>query len=241
MANTIFITGVSSGIGRGLAAEYLEQGATVWGVSRRAPDGLLTGYSKFHFQSVDLTDAPEVEQQLPKLLAECEGLDTVVLNAGAIGRIADMPEVPLGDLRALMEINVWANKTVLDSLFRQGFPVGRVISISSGAAVTGKRGWSGYAISKAAMTMMAQLYASEQPDTWFASVAPGLVDTAMQDFLCGHSPDSRFDSLEVLKSKRDTDEMPKPEQIAGPLVRLIEGIESQVESGGFIDIRQIKD
>ena len=241
MAKAVLITGVSSGIGRGLAAEYLKQGATVWGMSRRAPDDLLMSHPGFHFQSVDLTDAIAVEKCLSRLLADCEGLETVVLNAGAIGQIADMPEVSLKDLRALMDINVWANKSVLDFLFRRGLPIQRVISISSGAAVTGKRGWSGYAISKAAMTMMTQLYAREHPDTWFASVAPGLVDTAMQDFLCGQSPDPRFGSLEVLKSKRDTDEMPSPQQVAQPLIRLIEGIESRVESGGFIDIRQIKD
>ena len=36
-SKNILITGVSSGIGEGLAREYLRQGATVWGLSRRCP------------------------------------------------------------------------------------------------------------------------------------------------------------------------------------------------------------
>ncbi|MCH2181556.1 MAG: SDR family NAD(P)-dependent oxidoreductase [Mariniblastus sp.] len=237
----VLITGVSSGIGEGLAIEYLQRGASVWGVSRRPPAAGLEQHPQFFFRPLDLVCESEVGPGLAELLGGCQRLDTVVLNAGAIGRMADMEAVSLGELRALMDINVWANKRVLDALFRQPLTIRRVIGISSGAAVNGKRGWNGYAISKSALNMLIQLYAREQPDTWFASVAPGLVDTAMQEYLCSHPPDDRFESLEVLRSHRGTDQMPTPGVVGTKLRRLFDRIESTVESGGFVDIRQFQD
>ena len=72
----VFITGVSSGIGHGLAAEYLEQGWEVFGVSRRTPD---FDSSQFHFQPLDVTDEAAVPGVLEKLLAGVPMLDHVVL------------------------------------------------------------------------------------------------------------------------------------------------------------------
>ena len=240
-SENILITGVSSGIGEGLAREYLRRGATVWGLSRRRPASELERQPQFFFRSLDLLCEPEVGPGLAALLDGCPRLDTVVLNAGVIGRMSDMAEVTLEELRALMNINVWANKLVLDALFGRPLTVRRVIGISSGAAITGKRGWNGYALSKAALNMLIQLYAREQPETWFAAVAPGLVDTSMQEYLCGHPPDDRFDSLAVLRSHRGTDQMPTPDVVGTKLIRLFDRIESTVESGGFVDIRQFQD
>ena len=241
MSDNVLITGVSSGIGKGLAIEYLAGGTAVWGVSRRAPDLSLLDHPNFHFRQLDLACASEVGPCLNDLLDGCQRLDTVILNAGAIGRMADMAEISLQEMRQLMDINVWANKSVLDALFEMRLPIGRVIGISSGAAVTGKRGWNGYAISKAALNMLIQLYAREQPQIWFASVAPGLVETSMQEYLCNHPPDARFGSLDDLRSKRGTDQMPTPAKAGTTLKRLFDKIESSIESGGFIDIRQIQD
>ena len=87
--------------------------------------------------------------------------------------------------------------------------------------------------------MLIMLYAREKEDTFFASVAPGLVDTAMQDYLCGQPDDSRFPSLDALKSKRGTDEMPDPAVAAKKLIAMFDSIEKVVPSGGFVDIRHL--
>lgn len=41
MNPNIFITGVSSGLGEALASHYLQQGFSVYGLSRRIPENLL--------------------------------------------------------------------------------------------------------------------------------------------------------------------------------------------------------
>ena len=51
--NSVLITGVSSGIGHGLADAYLRREARVFGVSRREPNDLIER-SNFYFQQVDL-------------------------------------------------------------------------------------------------------------------------------------------------------------------------------------------
>ncbi|MEM9409995.1 MAG: SDR family NAD(P)-dependent oxidoreductase [Planctomycetota bacterium] len=235
MNQTVFITGVSSGIGHGLAKFYLDRGDQVYGVSRREPD--FIGHDNFQFASIDVTDAKAVADRLPILLASVQKISTVVLNAGILGQLSDVRDAQIEDLKRIMDVNVWSNKFVLDSLLER-YAIERVITMSSGAAVNGNRGWSGYSISKAALNMLTMLYARENEKTFFVAVAPGLVDTAMQDQLCGEPQDPKFASVEVLKSKRGTVEMPKPANVAERLVKLFETADRLVDSGGFVDIRQ---
>ena len=232
----VFITGVSSGIGHGLVTEYLRLGWNVFGVSRRATS---FDSARFRFKSLDITDEPSVGPALKDLLSDVSRLDLVVLNAGILGELADMKDTQVSQLRHVMNVNVWANKLVLDALYSEPRQISQVVTISSGAAINGNRGWNGYSISKAALNMLTQLYARENETTHFAAVAPGLVDTAMQDYLCGHPSDDRFPSLENLKVRRGTEEMPDSTGAAERLVPLFEELPSLCQSGGFIDIRQI--
>lgn len=236
----VFITGVSSGIGLGLAKEYLDRGFDVYGVSRR--DVREMGHDlgpQFHFASVDLTDEQHARDVIKQLLSGLKMIDVAILNAGVLGEIKDMQSASLDELRRTMEINVWANKTVIDSLIGLHIPIKQIVTISSGAAVNGNRGWNGYSISKAALNMMTMLYAREHDASHFCAVAPGLVDTAMQDHLCGLPEDPRYASLEVLKSKRGSDEMPTPQQLAPRLIKLFEFARDNFPSGDFVDIRDV--
>jgi len=109
----VFITGVSSGIGHALAAEYLRRGAKVYGVSRRRPDDLCE-HEAFEFRSVDLNDHGATRGVLGELLGGLDRLDVVVLNAGVLSQAGDMRETDLAHLKDVTDINLWANKTVLD-------------------------------------------------------------------------------------------------------------------------------
>lgn len=179
---TVLITGVSSGIGHALAKDYLDEGARVWGASRRTPDDLQQ-HPAFSFASLDLNLPVEIPAVLSRLLAGVEALDLVILNAGRLGEFGDLAEADLAELKTTMQINVWANKVLLDWLFQQKIALGQVVAVSSGASVNGNRGWSGYSISKAALNMLTRLYAKERPETHFCALAPGVVDTEIQDEL----------------------------------------------------------
>jgi NAD(P)-dependent dehydrogenase (short-subunit alcohol dehydrogenase family) len=231
--NNAFITGTSSGLGHALARYLDGQGWQVAGCSRRGCD--IAGIRDCR---VDLTDYEQLPGALGGMLAGMSRLDLVVLNAGMLGEIRDIGETPLADLKQVMEVNLWANKMVLDWLLEWGRPVRQILMISSGAAVLGNRGWNGYALSKAALNMLAKLYAHEFPATHISALAPGIIDTAMMDYLCDAADARRFPAIERLRQARGTASMPDPLQAARRVVSILPALCDR-PSGSFVDIREI--
>ncbi|MDT8438470.1 MAG: SDR family NAD(P)-dependent oxidoreductase [Wenzhouxiangellaceae bacterium] len=234
----VLITGNSSGLGLGLTRKLLERDAIVWGLSRRGcpihdNDGLRD-------RQVDLGNLGNLEHHLERLLSDCLRLDLVVLNAGILGRIREISDTDVHDLEHMMRVNVWANKVILDWLIERAIPVGQVVAISSGAAVNMNYGWGGYSLSKAALNNLVSLYAQEMPDTHLTALAPGLVDTAMQDYLCGEVDSSEFPSVQKLIDARGTENMPDGEAAAEHILSLLERLR-EGPSGEFVDIRQLPD
>lgn len=236
MQKTIYITGVSSGLGHGLAKVYLEQGATVYGCSRREPEDLVA--QGLHFQAIDLLTADVGKSLLSRQIQNVDRFDVVILNAAKLGKIRDMQDTPLSDLRETMEINMWANKWLLDVFFADNRELKQVVAISSGASLSGSRGWNGYSLSKAALNVLVKLYAGERPNTHFTSFAPGLIDTAMQDYLTNLPEDDRYPPLKTLKVAKGTNEMPDGETCAHMLIKAFQKLLS-LESGNYADIRQL--
>lgn len=137
-----------------------------------------------------------------------------------------------------MEVNVWANKWLLDRLFSESRRIEQVVAISSGASQSGSRGWNGYSISKAALNMLIKLYAGERPQTHFTALAPGLVDTAMQDYLTSLPGDLRYPPLNILKAAKGTDQMPDSESCARRLIEAFPRL-LKLQSGVYADIRKL--
>jgi NAD(P)-dependent dehydrogenase (short-subunit alcohol dehydrogenase family) len=235
---TMLITGVSSGIGHGLATFYLEQGWRVLGTSRRTPADLLE-HSRFLFRGIDLGDPTAIAPPINALLGDTRHLDLVVLNAGVLGGFGDLGDADLDDLTRTMQVNVWSNKCLLDALYGTGVTIQQVVAISSGASVNGNRGWGGYSISKAALNMLVTLYARERPETHFAALAPGLVDTFMQEQLRARTPDERYPAVEVLRNKQHTPDMPRPDAAAEILAATMAQLPERVSSGAYADIRTL--
>lgn len=125
-----------------------------------------------------------------------------------------------------MEINVWANKLLLDWILPQPLEVAQVVAISSGASKRSGRGWGAYANSKAALDMLIATYAEERPRIHFSSLAPGIVDTDMQEHLRTEVDVERFPSVARPRAARDGGAMPSPRKaglrFAECLPRLLE-------------------
>jgi NAD(P)-dependent dehydrogenase (short-subunit alcohol dehydrogenase family) len=232
----IFISGVSSGLGYGLAKGYLEMGYEVYGCSRREPKDLVE--QGLHFAGIDLNDSVKGKRDFCNLINDVLHFDLVILNAGKLGQIRDMKETSLEDLRETMEINVWSNKWLLDCLFADERSIEQVVAISSGASQSGSRGWNGYSLSKSALNMLIKLYAGERSETHFTSLAPGLIDTAMQNYLTSLPQDPRYKPLDILKAAKGTEIMPDGETCARRLIEVFPKL-LQVESGCYADIRKL--
>ena len=237
MTGRVLVTGNSSGLGHGFTEVYLARGWTVHGLSRRGCDGLA---GDLHDVTCDLGDADAIAPALDQLLAGVERLDLAILNAGVLGPIRDLADTPVATLEEVMRINVWANKRILDWLLSRPLPVDRVVLVSSGAAVNGHRGWGAYALSKATLNMLTQLYAHEFPDSQLLAVAPGLVDTAMQAELCdpARTDATRYPSLRRLRDARGTDAMPDPRAAAERIADLLPALAGR-PSGSFVDVRDL--
>jgi len=233
----IFITGTSSGIGNGLALEYLKRNVNVWGISRRD----ITEFSEDeHYQhlQLDLTAAEEVIKLIPDFLSGTNHLDLVILNACILGEIKFTNEVPVDQMKQVFEINVWANKILLDCLFSHGKKIKQVVGISSKAALRSSPGWGSYSLSKAGLDMLMNIYAKEYPETHFSAFAPGLVDSEIQDYIYQLKDTKKFPTAKNLQEARYTEAMPDA-VTAAPM--LIEGIEKALnfDSGSHVDVREM--
>lgn len=234
MTDSVLITGTSSGLGHGLAETYLERGGTVYGLSRRPAD---IESARFHEAAVNLEDLDGIGPGLDKLVGSAD-ISLAILSAGMLGEFKTMPDVQMGELRRAMDINVWANKLILD-WFAQHQAPRQIVLISSGASVNGNRGWGSYALSKAALNMLAQLYAHDLPDSHLCALAPGLIHTAMQDHISSTADERIFPSVKRLKQARGTAAMPGPREVAQAIAQALPGLQERYASGAFVDIRDL--
>jgi NAD(P)-dependent dehydrogenase (short-subunit alcohol dehydrogenase family) len=226
----LFITGVGSGLGKALAEEGLRRGYRVFALGRHLPEELK---GKVSFEFCDLRDHEGIACAVKNLLGDVGTLEVVFLNAGVLGRFGDMREVPLRVFKEVMDVNVWANKVILDTLIRQGVRIKVLIGISSGAARNCNRGWNAYSISKAALNCLLKLYAREMEETHVIALAPGLVLTPMLEEVM-RQDETRFPSVRRIKESPKRSPQEAARLIFDTLPKLLE-----FESGSFVDLREI--
>lgn len=234
----VLITGVSSGIGWGLSKYYLSIGATVYGISRRVPEDLIKN-PNFKHLVLDLSKFDRIDRSISAFVENISTLDLVILNAGVLGEIKDLKNQSILEIKTVMDINVWSNKLVVDTLLKSVESITSIVAISSGAAVNGSRGWGAYSLSKASLNMLIKLYAAENDKTTFYTLAPGLVDTEMQDYLCSGKIDATvFSSTQKLIDARNTDRMPSATVAGELLANAILKIQ-KLPTGTFSDVRKM--
>lgn len=187
---TALITGASRGLGQALARDLAATGWRVVTDARSAADlsqassGQLAGAGGTTAGLVpvpgDLTD-PEHRRQLAG--AAGPRLELLVLNASSLGQtpLPSLAGYDLTALRAVFEVNVVGclalAQLTLPALRSAG---GRLIAISSDAAVEGYPGWGGYGASKAALDQIARVLAAEEPALRVYALDPGDMRTRMQ-------------------------------------------------------------
>ena len=225
----ILITGCSSGLGLALTKQYLKKGYYVFGISRNKPK---IKHKNLFFKKCDLSKINTIKKELSQYLHDIKKFEMVYLNAGILGEINSMTKLKSKNIKKTLNINVFANKELLDILTL--LKVKNIVAISSGAAVNGSFGWGGYSLSKSSLNMLINLYAQEMPKTKLLAVAPGVIETPMTDYIRYEVDDTIYTSAKVLKEG----ELQSPKQAAQRLHKVIEKIEN-FQSGSFIDVRNI--
>jgi NAD(P)-dependent dehydrogenase (short-subunit alcohol dehydrogenase family) len=168
----------------------------------------------------ELTDVVAVpgdvsdDEHLRALVAAAEslgGLDLLVNNASALGPSPQpaLRDYPIEVLRRVYEVNVFAPLRLLQlALPLLDHSGGRILNITSDAAVEGYEGWGGYGSSKAALEQLTNILAVEHPGLRIYRVDPGDMNTRMhQEAYPGE----------------DISDRPPPEASVPGLLRLVAG------------------
>lgn len=225
----VLITGIGSGLGEALAREYLEQGYQVYAIGRTFPK-MLDAHPHFFFFPYDLSKTFMLKDTI-KDFVQGHDFEIAILNAGVLGDIKILSQTELPQLKEVMELNVWANKELIDTL--SSFSnVTQIVGISSGAAVNGSKGWGAYSLSKAGLNMLLNVYAKELPDIHFTALAPGVIKTPMVEHIINEVDDEVFTSAKKLKEGHIQTAQEAAKRLITTFPKLLD-----YESGRFLDVR----
>ncbi len=156
---TALVTGATRGVGRTIAAHFLENGAEVIGFARG--EASLTGAAYRHVV-VDLVDPMAIQKAFLGLHGKVAGIDIVVNNAAVLTSQYAMI-MPPAAAQAMVNVNLLAPFIVSREAakFMRKKKWGRIINIGSMAASLEPMGDSVYAATKAGLSTLANVMAKE--------------------------------------------------------------------------------
>lgn len=183
------VTGASRGIGREIALGYAHAGAHVILAARdearlAAVAGEIDDASATSdVVPLDVADAAAVRDAVDGVVARHGRLDVLCNNAGistARGHVADVAPEAFADVQAVNLIGLFACcHAALPHMIAAGY--GRIVNVSSGAAIMCNPGESAYAASKAAVNALTIAMAKEveASNVLVNAMSPGSVRTDM--------------------------------------------------------------
>ena len=185
------VTGASRGLGRALATALIERGwslvidargaGALGDTARDLEARRLEVNARVVAVPGDVADESH-RRDLVEASEELGGIDLLVNNASVLGPSPQpsLRDYPLDALEDVFRVNAIAPLALFQlasgALARSS---GRVVNITSDAAVEGYEGWGGYGASKAALEQLSRVLAAEHPDIRVYWVDPGDMNTQM--------------------------------------------------------------
>lgn len=184
----VWVTGASAGIGRALAATFVDHGDTVFATGRNRENllslqtELAEASGRLVVAECDLKSERDVAQTAQNILSEVGSLEILINNAGVTyfkdfesTSIEEFDEVIATNLRGLF----LTTKGVLGSMLQKGS--GSIINILSYAGKSVYTGSSAYAASKAGAEALMNVLRAEtrQKGIKIVNIYPGAVLTSI--------------------------------------------------------------
>lgn len=210
--STAIVTGASRGLGLALARELAERGWRLVIDARGAADLSAAQRALSHSTEVEALAGDVADDSHRAALVAAAGgrVDLLVNNASALGPspLPALADLAPAALEELLRVNVAAPLALAQRALALMPAGGRILNVSSDAAVESYPGWGGYGASKAALDRLTHVLAAERPDLRVYAVDPGDMRTGMhQDAFPGE----------------DISDRPPPEESVPGLLELIEG------------------
>jgi len=195
-AKTILITGVTRGIGRAMAEEFIRLGHTVLGCGRSAKhiEQLQRAFPKPHdFCAIDVSSDEQVKSWAAALLASHGPPDLLLNNAGVVNRNAPLWEVPAREFDGVVDVNLKGTANVIrhfvPAMVKRGSGV--IVNFSSGWGRSTSSEVAPYCATKWAIEGLTQALSQELPSGMAAiPLNPGIIDTEMLRSCFGGSASS---------------------------------------------------
>lgn len=207
------VTGASRGIGKAIALQLLDMGATVIGTatSENGAQAIAEYLGERGAGKVlNVTQQDSIVSTLDAIASEFGSIDILVNNAG----------ITRDNLLMRMKDDEWNDiiQTNLNSIFRLSKAVlrgmmkkrhGRIINIGSVVGITGNAGQANYAAAKAGVIGFSKSLAREVASRGITvnTIAPGFIDTDMTKSLTDEQKQSIFKDIPANR-------LGKPEEIA---------------------------
>ena len=184
------VTGASRGIGAAAARALGEAGASVMLAARSQAHVEATAQAinaaggKALALACDVSDYAACQRLVEATAQRLDQPDILVNNAGVIEPIGMIATADPREWARSIEINLigayYAIRAVLPSLLERG--KGRIINVSSGAAIRPLEGWSAYCSGKAGLAMLTRAIDLEHRGGGVRvfGFQPGTTDTDMQ-------------------------------------------------------------
>ena len=218
----IVITGTSRGIGNELAKAYLAKGESVVGIGR------TNTIDHKHYKHIhcDLSDANQVAQlSLPH---QNEPI-VFIHNAGILGEINrfSQQENAVLNLSDVIQVNFFAGVSIVAKLRQTAAPEQEltIVFISSGAGRRPIAPWTAHCASKAAVDLWLTTLMIEEKENGrnllrCYAIAPGVVDTDMQDDIRSTQKE-KFSSHSQFSALKANGQLVPPTIVANKIIAMI--------------------
>lgn len=220
--NLIYITGSSSGLGKALAELLLEdEDNQLVGIARRQ----TIKHERYRHIAQDLAQSFDTSffEELPN---NCKKV-VLINNAGSLGPVTKVGQHSAKEVADNYSLNVTAPSVLCNQFVKsyQSVVAERIIiNVSSGAGKYPIEAWSTYCASKAALDMFSQVLQKEHPDFKVFAVAPGIVDTPMQEEI-RMADKNQFPDLEKFKDYKASGALSSAREVALKYLSIIEETE----------------
>jgi NAD(P)-dependent dehydrogenase (short-subunit alcohol dehydrogenase family) len=177
------ITGASRGLGLALARSLAARG---WALVIDARGGADLEQAARELGAITEVaaiagDVTEPAHQRALIAAAGETIDLLVNNASVLGPSPQpqLGDFPLQELERVYRVNALAPLALIQLALPRIPDRGRIINVTSDAAIAPYEGWGGYGSSKAALDQLSAILAAEQPAIRVYAVDPGDMSTQM--------------------------------------------------------------